>query len=241
LSKMNEILIIGPGNYANKIEGLLSKSGFKVSLVDAKGVKAPSSGLIIEAIEGSTEQKAATLKSASSAGTILATTLSGGVTQIAALTGHPERTIGLHFIFNPNEEKCLVEMAKGLDTSPETADICQRMLEMIDATVVSVEDISGLIVDRVMASVINEAAFMFETKLASMEDINRIPKLCFNWPLGPFEFADIIGVDNIVATLEAASHNGQQYLPCRLLKNMVTMGRLGKKTGRGFYEYSEKA
>ena len=79
---------------------------------------------------------------------------------------------------------------------------------------------------------------MYLAGVAAIEDIDKITKLCLNWPMGPFEFADYIGIDNVLATLEAATQDGSQYLPCRLLRQMVVTGQLGKKTGKGFYTYS---
>jgi 3-hydroxybutyryl-CoA dehydrogenase len=241
VSEIKSILIIGTSGYAGKIGALFSRAGFEVTLTEEKpGEDSSAPGLIIEAIPGDSEKKKQALLRFAPADAILATTIPGGVTLVASGTGHQAKTIGLHFIFNPFEEKCLVEIVNGLDTSAETWETCRRLIEKAGAVPVSVEDVSGLIVDRVMASVINEAAFLYETKLASLEDINRIPKLCLNWPMGPFEFADYIGIDNIVATLEAACRDGTQYLPCRLLRQMAAAGKLGKKTGRGFYDYTEK-
>ncbi len=148
--------------------------------------------------------------------------------------------MGLHFVFNSVEDKCLVEIVRSVDTSPEAVDSSRKAVEKAGAVAVIVEDVPGLIVDRVMASTINEAAYMLQTGIASMADINRVTRLCLNWPMGPFEFADHIGIDNIVATLEAATKDGPQYLPCRLLREMSASGRLGKKTGKGFLDYSEK-
>lgn len=224
-----DILIIGTSDYSKKINDLFLKKGFNVSLATEKNVTRSPAGIVIEVTEGSLQQKAKTLQLLASNNSILATTANSGITQVGAFTGHLEKTIGLHFVFNQFEDKCLVEMAKGIETSKETIDTCRNILEKTGAAVVLVEDVPGLIVDRVMASVINEAAYMLETKFASMEDINRIPKLCLNWPAGPFEFADLIGIDKIVATLGAASQYGTQYLPCRLLRNMVGAGRLGRR------------
>ncbi len=237
---INKVLTLGNNDYARKILSIISKSEVEAAVIE-EGAKAPfSPGLIIEAIPGSPETKRRALMQYANSGTLLATTIAGGVTEVAAGTGRESEVVGLHFIFNPVEEKCLVEIVRGLGTSSETVQACRAIVEKAGAVAVMMEDVQGLIIDRTMASVINEAAFMYETKLASLEDINRIPKLCLNWPLGPFEFADVIGIDNIVATLEAASQYSTQYLPCRLLREMAAAGRLGRKTGHGFYEYFKK-
>jgi 3-hydroxyacyl-CoA dehydrogenase len=169
---------------------------------------------------------------------ILATTASSGITEIAAATKRPQKFIGLNFTFNPFGDKCLVQITKGFETSGETVESCRSLVEEVGAMAIELEDSPGLILDRVIAAVINEAATMYMSKIASVEDIDKIAKLCLNWPMGPFEFADTLGIDNVVATLEVLSQqSGQQYLPCRVLRHMVAAGQLGKKTEKGFYTY----
>jgi len=128
-------------------------------------------------------------------------------------------------------------MVKGLDTATETVDACQSLLEKAGVTPITVQDLPGLILDRTIASVINEAAEMYSTELASFEDIDRVTKRCLNWPMGPFEFADYLGIDQVVATLEMIARDEPRYAPCRLLRQMVAAGKLGKKSGEGFYAY----
>ena len=171
--------------------------------------------------------------------TIFATTATFGVTEIAAATKRAQRFVGLNFTFNPIEEKCLVQIVKQLETSEETLQACKDLVQKTGAVAVEVEDSPGLILDRVMASIINEAATMYASKIATIEDMDKVTKLCLNWPMGPFEFADTIGIDSVVATLETLSQQkGPQYLPCRVLRQMVALRKLGKKTGRGFYQYT---
>jgi 3-hydroxybutyryl-CoA dehydrogenase len=161
------------------------------------------------------------------------------VTQIAAATSRPEMVAGLHLAKNPLEEKYLVQIVRGLQTSQEAMQSLEDMLKRAGLTVVRVEENPGLILDRVIASIVNEAALMYSTKLASLEDIDRMMRSCVNWPMGPFEFADSIGIDKIVDTLESMSGQlGPKYMTCFLLRKMVSAGRLGKKTGRGFYVYN---
>jgi len=172
--------------------------------------------------------------------TILATvTANPWVTQIAAVTSRPEMVAGLHLTQNPLEEKYLVQIVSGLQTSQETMHSLEDILKRAGLTVVRVEENPGLIPDRVIASIINEAALMYSTKLATLGDIDRMMRACVNWPMGPFEFADIIGIDKVVDTLESMSEQlGPKYMPCFLLRKMVSAGWLGKKTGRGFYVYN---
>lgn len=241
MSDINNVLIIGTNEYAGKIENLFSKAGMKTECIAAGAKETTVPDLVIEAIDGDANaRKAALINAQRAKETILATTIQGGVTAVAAGTDVKGKVVGLNFVFNPDGEKCLVQIVKGLDTEPELLAICQQIAEKIGVTSIIVEDVAGLAVDRVMASTINEAAYMLETNLATMEDINNVPKACLNWPLGPFEFADYIGIDKVVATLDAAAEYSQQYVPCRVLRQMVTAGRLGRKTGRGFYDYSNK-
>ncbi|MBE0481595.1 MAG: 3-hydroxybutyryl-CoA dehydrogenase [Dehalococcoidia bacterium] len=171
---------------------------------------------------------------------VMATATPGITIELAGLTAKPEKVIGLDFIFNPQDErKVFVQLMKGPGTSDKTTELCMGLMERIGVSAIIVEDTPGLVLDRPLACVINEAAIMYSTGIASLEDIDRIPKLCLNWPMGPFEFADNIGMDKVLATLEALqAHYGPRFQPCDLLREMVAMNRLGVKAGRGFYSYS---
>ena len=239
---INKIVIIGAGERVTKIGELFSKAGLKVVLgKESYSEELDDADLILEALIGDIKPRKEVLyKSGEKTppDAILATTAPWGITEIAAATRRPERVIGLNFTFNPFQEKCLVQMVKGLETSEETIEVCRNLAEKVGTVAVVVEDSPGLILDHVIASVINEAATMYVTKVATIEDIDRITKLCLNWPMGPFEFADVIGIDNVLVTLEVLSRQeGAQFLPCRLLRQMVASGRLGKKTRKGFYTY----
>ncbi len=243
MGEIVKIVILGTDEDAVKIEQLLSKAGYKTTLKKEKFAEGVSDAdLILEALPSlEIEPKKEALRQCARKApprAILATVSPGGVTEIAAATGKPERVIGLNFTFNPFEEKCLVQIVKGLKTSAETVEVCENIIKKTGATMVVVEDVPGLILGRPLASLINEAALMHSTRVATIEDIDRVAKLCLNWPLGPFEFADYIGIDKVVAILEASTSDGAQYRPCRLLRQMVVSGQLGKKTGRGFYTYS---
>jgi len=242
MEEINKVVILG-GEEAGKIRDLFSQAGLKAVMLDLTTDYAlGDADLVLEALAGDIESRKGALRDLDGKAPpriILATTVSSGITEMAAATKRPQKFIGLNFTFNPFEEKCLIQIVKGLETSEETVQACKSLVERIGATGVELEDSPGLILDRVMATVINEAATMYMSKLASIEDIDRITKLCLNWPMGPFEFADASGIDNVVATLEVLSQQlGQQYLSCRLLRHMVAAGQLGRKTGRGFYTYS---
>ncbi len=241
MKEINNVGIIGTGDTATKLEKLLSKAGIKVILEKGWTEKLSGADLIIEALPGDIEPRKEALSKCDKEappGTVLATTASWGITEIAGVTKRVDRVIGLNFTFNPVEEKCLVQVVKTPATSAETVQTCKSLVAKTGAKAVEVEDSPGLILDRVMAAVINEAATMFASKVATIEDIDKAAKLCLNWRMGPFEFADTIGIDNVVATLETLSQRkGPQYIPSRILKQMVALGKLGKKTGKGFYQY----
>jgi 3-hydroxybutyryl-CoA dehydrogenase len=173
--------------------------------------------------------------------TILATTTANPwITKLAAATKRPEKVVGLNFTKNPFEDKYLVQIVRGIQTSDDTVQVSREFLEKSDIAVAELEETPGFILDRVIASIVNEACVMYSAKLATLEDMDRMMKVCVNWPMGPFEFADTIGVDRVVEILESVSQQlGPKYLPNFLLKRMVDAGWLGKKTGRGFYVYSK--
>ena len=236
---INNIVITGTGELAERIEKLFSKAGLNVS---RSNYNFSNADMVIEVFPEDIETKKRAFhrgEKQAQEKAIFATTASFGVTEIAAATRRAQRLVGLNFTFNPFQEKCLIQIVRGLETSEETIQSCRSLVEGIGATAVEVEDSPGLILDRVMASIVNEAATIYASRMATIEDIDRITKLCLNWPMGPFEFADTIGIDNVLTTLEVLSQRkGPQFLPCRLLEQMVAMGQLGKKTGKGFYSYS---
>lgn len=243
MKQLNQILIIGAEETTRNIGALLSKASVKVTLAgDSHPRELADADMVIHCLAGDIEpRKQAFSKYDKHARpeAILATTASWGITETASATGRPERVIGLNFVFNPLEDKCAVQIAKGLDTSSETIEACRSLVEKTGAVGILVEDAPGLVLDHVMAATINEAAIMYMTGVASMEEIDLITRLCLNWPMGPFKFADAIGLDNVLATLEILSQReGTRFLPCRLIREMVAMKKLGKKTGRGFYTYS---
>ena len=244
--KINTVSIIGEGELADKLKELLSKADLKVfaaNLKDDYGKQVGESDLVLEVDPEDLTAKQKIFKSFDSKcrkETVLATTSSNPwVTQIAGATKRPDKVVGLNFTKNPFEEKYLVQVVKGLQTSDETVRAVMELLETVGITAVKLEETPGFILDRVIASIVNEAAIMYSSKLATKEDIDNMMKVCVNWPMGPFEFADNMGVDRVVEILDSMSQQlGPKYQPCFLLRRMVDAGWLGKKTGRGFYVYS---
>lgn len=244
--KITTVSIIGEGELAEKLIELLSKADFKVLAADLKEDYAKQVGESDLVLEIAPEDLAAKKKIFKGCDTkcrretILVTTSSNPwVTQLAGATKRPEKVIGLNFTKNPFEEKYLVQVVKGLQTSEETVREVMEFLKTVGITAVKLEETPGFILDRVIASIVNEAAVMYSSKLATKEDIDKMMKVCVNWPMGPFEFADNMGVDRVVEILnEMTQELGPKYQPCFLLRRMVDAGWLGKKTGRGFHVYN---
>jgi len=243
--KIATVSIIGEGELADRLKEFLNKANLKVVATGLKAdyAKQVESDLVIELALEDLAAKKKIFKVCDAKcykETILATTSSNPwVTQLAVATKRPEKVVGLNFTKNPFEDKYLVQVVRGLQTSDETVQAAKDLITNIGMTAVKLEETPGFILDRVIASIVNEAAVMYSSKLASKEDIDKMMKVCVNWPMGPFEFADNMGVDRVVEVLDLMTQElGPKYQPCFLLRKMVDAGWLGKKTGRGFYIYS---
>ncbi len=163
------------------------------------------------------------------------------IQNLAQCTRRPDKVIGIHFM-NPVPMKPTVELIIGPKTSEETIDITQQLLGQMNKSWISVNDSPGFVSNRVLMLTINEAISLAEENVASVHDIDRVFKNCFNHKMGPLETADLIGLDTIMFTLEVLSeHLGSaKFEPAHLLKKMVAEGKLGKKTGQGFFNYVNK-
>jgi 3-hydroxybutyryl-CoA dehydrogenase len=160
------------------------------------------------------------------------------ITLLAAATSRPDRVIGMHF-FNPVPVLKLVEVIRGLDTSAETADAISALATDLGKTPAQARDMPGFVSNRILMPFINEAAYAVLEGVAEPEAIDTIAKLGFAHPMGPLALADLIGLDTCVAIMEVL-HEGlgnPKYAPCPLLRRYVQAGRLGRKSGRGFYAY----
>jgi 3-hydroxybutyryl-CoA dehydrogenase len=198
--------------------------------------------LVVEAATENPETKAAIFREmddhAPDAAILATNTSSISITQIAAETGRSQQVIGMHF-FNPVPVMKLVEVVRGLETSDATFEAVRDLAESLGKTPVEVNDYPGFVSNRVLMPMINEAAYCVMEGVAEPEAIDTVMRLGMAHPMGPLTLADFIGLDVCLAIMEVLHRElgDSKYRPCPLLRKMVAAGRLGRKSGQGFYAY----
>jgi 3-hydroxybutyryl-CoA dehydrogenase len=197
--------------------------------------------VVIEAVPEQMELKLRLLrdveKHAPARAIIASNTSALSLTEMAAVLAHPGRLAGMHF-FNPVHKMKLVEVVRALDSAPETLQGIEEVARRMGKETVLVRESPGFVTSRINAMIGNEAFYMLQEGVASARDIDKTLKLGLNHPMGPFELVDLVGLDTRLSVLEFLHRSlGEKFRPCPLLVQHVKAGRLGRKVGRGVYDY----
>jgi 3-hydroxybutyryl-CoA dehydrogenase len=222
---------------AIEADAMLGRLTVTTSLADAVG----DADIVIEAAPEKIDLKLALFAGidahAPAAAVIASNTSALSITELAASLKNPSRVAGMHF-FNPVHKMKLVEMVQALESAPATLAAIEEVARRMGKETVLVRESPGFITTRVNASIGNEAFYMLMEGVASARDIDKALKLGLNHPMGPFELVDLVGLDTRLSILEYLHRSmGEKYRPCPLLAQYVKAGRLGRKVGRGVYDY----
>jgi 3-hydroxybutyryl-CoA dehydrogenase len=217
----------------------------KLRLKTTLGIEEIAAGaqMVIEAIPEKMDLKVeafARLDHAAPKDTILASNTSSlSITEMAAATGRPGQVVGMHF-FNPVHRMKLLEVVRALETTDHTIGVAAAVGEAMGKDCVVVRESPGFVTSRINAMIGNEAFYMLQEGVASARDIDKALKLGLNHPMGPFELVDLVGLDTRLSILRFLHRTlGEKFRPCPLMEQYVAAGRLGRKSGRGVYEYTQ--